>query len=89
MKFKIVPSENNYELNYLVYYKRGFFSKWQKIGLKRGYMELNECMRVIKEFKRVNEELKEINEELGNKKRLNQEQLRIKKAIQDMRCRRV
>ena len=64
MKFKIEPTNKDYTLNYYVYYKRSFFDIWHKLGNRIGYMELNECIKVIEEFKEVNEKLKEINEEI-------------------------
>ena len=63
MKFKIESSEKDYTLNYFVYYKTSFFGKWQKLG-KLGYMKLDECIKVIEDFKQANEKIKRINEEL-------------------------
>ena len=63
MKFKIESSEKDYTLNYFVYYKTSFFGKWQKLG-KIGYMKLDECIKVIEDFKQANEKIKRINEEL-------------------------
>ena len=63
MKFKIESSEKDYTLNYFVYYKTSFFGKWQKLG-KIGYMKLDECIKVIEDFKQANEKIKKINEEL-------------------------
>ena len=63
MKFKIESTEKDHWLNYFVYYKRGFFSKWQKLG-KIGFMKLDECIKVIEDFKQANEKIKRINEEL-------------------------
>ena len=63
MKFKIESTEKDYTLNYFVYYKRGFFSKWQKLG-KIGYIKLDDCIKVIEDFKQANEKIKRINEEL-------------------------
>ena len=63
MKFKIESSEKEYTLNYFVYYKTSFFGKWKKLG-KVGYMKLDECIKVIEDFKQANEKIKRINEEL-------------------------
>ena len=63
MKFKIESTEKDYILSYFIYYKRGFFSKWQKLG-KIGYMKLDDCIKVIEDFKQANEKIKRINEEL-------------------------
>ena len=63
MKFKIESSEKDYTLNYFVYYKTSFFGRWKKIR-KIGYMELDECIKAINDFKEVNEKVKKINKEL-------------------------
>ena len=63
MKFKIESSEKEYTLNYFVYYKTSFFGKWKKLG-KVGYMKLDECIKVIEDFKQANEKIKRINEEI-------------------------
>ena len=63
MKFKIESSEKDYTFNFFVYYKTSFFGKWQKLG-KLGYMKLDECIKVIEDFKQANEKIKRINEEL-------------------------
>ena len=62
MKFKIEATDNDYTLNYFVYYKTSFFSGWKKLR-KIGYMELDECIKAINDFKEVNEKVKKINEE--------------------------
>ena len=69
MKFKIETSDKDYTLNYFIFYKTSFFGRWKK--LKRlGYIELNECIKAINEFKEANEKVKKINKELedGDKK---------------------
>ena len=66
MKFKIEPIDKDYKLNYFVYYKRCFFSRWKKLGSRIGYMTLDECIKVVEEFKEANEKLKKINKELKN-----------------------
>ena len=63
MKFKIESSEKDYTLNYFVYYKTSFFGRWKKLR-KIGYIELDECIKAINDFKEANEKVKEINEEL-------------------------
>ena len=63
MKFKIESSEKDYTLNYFVYYKTSFFGRWKKLR-KIGYMELDECIKAINDFKQANEKIKRINEEI-------------------------
>lgn len=64
VKFKIEPTDKDWALNYFVYYKRGFFSRWKKLGNRIGYMKLDECIKVIEDFKQANQKIKTINEEL-------------------------
>ena len=64
MKFKIEASDKDYTYNYFVYYKRWFFGKWQLLGGKIGYMKLDDCIKVIEDFKEANQKIKRINEEL-------------------------
>lgn len=65
MKFKIETSNKEYTLNYFVYYKTSFFGRWKKLG-RIGYMRLDECIKVINDFKETNERVKRINKELEN-----------------------
>ena len=69
MKFKIEPIDKDYKLNYFVYYKIGFFSRWKKLGNRIGYMTLNECKKIIEEFKEVNEKIDNINKEIKERER--------------------
>ena len=64
MKFKIEPSDEAYTYNYFVYYKTGLFGKWKLLGEKIGFMKLDDCIKVIKDFKQANEKIKRINKEL-------------------------
>lgn len=64
MKFKIESSEKDYTYNYFVYYKTGLFCKWKLLGGKIGFMKLDDCIKVIEDFKQANEKIKRINEEL-------------------------
>ena len=62
MKFKIKASDKDYTFNFFVYYKTSFFGKWQKLG-KLWYMKLDECIKVIQDFKQANEKIKRINKD--------------------------
>ena len=44
------------------------FGKWQLLGGKIGYMKLDDCLRVIEDFKQANEKIKKINEGLEDEK---------------------
>lgn len=53
MKFKIEAIDNDYTLNYFVYYKTCFFGRWKKLR-RVGYLKLDECIKAINDFKEAN-----------------------------------
>ena len=62
MKYKIAScTTESYCLEYKVYYKRGFFCNWKQFGKYDGYLTLEECIKVIEEFKETDKRVREIN----------------------------
>lgn len=64
MKYKIEScTTQQYCLEWKVYYKRGFFSRWVQFGKYVGYLKLDECIAVIVRHKTAILELNKLNKE--------------------------
>ena len=62
MKYKIAPcTKESYCLEWKVYYKRGFFSRWAQFGRYDGYLKLEECVAEIVKHKTAMLELDKLN----------------------------
>ena len=69
MKFKIETTDEEYTFNFLVYYKKSFFSRWQKLKGKIGYENLDKCIEDIEKFLIANEKIDNINKEVKERER--------------------
>lgn len=62
MKYKIEScTKEEYCLEWKVYYKRGFFSRWVQFGKYVGYLKLDECVVEIVKYKTAMLELDKLN----------------------------
>ncbi len=62
MKYKIESCTNeHYCLEWKIYYKRFFFSRWVQFGKYVGYLKLEECVAEIVKHKTAMLELDKLN----------------------------
>lgn len=64
MKYKIEScTTQQYCLEWKIYYKRSFFSRWVQFGKSVGYLKLDECVAEIVKYKTAMLELDKLNKE--------------------------